>query len=117
MLNSQPARSDPSGHLAPTANLKCSPATIADGTSQTVSSTACDSTRSASASSFTSPSVRRDRVGEGRLRRETVEGFPLFVWRRGPSRRRAPPLRPLLRDLTAGDIALNEPPAQAVLLP
>src|SRR5688572_21140934 len=29
---------------------------------------------------------------EGRLRRETVEGFPLFVERRGPSRRRAPPL-------------------------
>ena len=23
--------------------------------------------------------------GEGRLRRETVEGFPLFVGRRGPS--------------------------------
>src|SRR5436190_1915047 len=28
-------------------------------------------------------------MGEGRLRRETVEGFPLFVERRGPSRRRA----------------------------
>ena len=24
-------------------------------------------------------------MGEGRLRRETVEGFPLFVGRRGPS--------------------------------
>ena len=24
-------------------------------------------------------------LGEGRLRRETVEGFPLFVGRRGPS--------------------------------
>src|SRR5687768_3218576 len=31
-------------------------------------------------------------MGEGRLRRETVEGFPLFVGRRGPSRRRAPSL-------------------------
>src|SRR6188768_3783706 len=28
-------------------------------------------------------------LGDGRLRRETVEGFPLFVKRRGPSRRRA----------------------------
>src|SRR5688572_27455319 len=37
---------------------------------------------------------RRGRsLGEGRLRRETVEGFPLFVGRRGPSRRRALPLR------------------------
>src|SRR5688500_13015441 len=28
-------------------------------------------------------------MGDGRLRRETVEGFPLFVERRGPGRRRA----------------------------
>src|SRR4029079_6961278 len=28
-------------------------------------------------------------LGEGRLRRETVEGFPVFVERRGPHRRRA----------------------------
>src|SRR5688500_19451357 len=28
-------------------------------------------------------------LGEGRLRRETVEGFPLFVEHRAPSRRRA----------------------------
>ena len=37
MLNPRPARPQPAEHLTPTVNLKRSPATIADGTSQTFS--------------------------------------------------------------------------------
>jgi hypothetical protein len=38
MVNPRPARLHPAEHLTPTVNLKRSPATIADGTSQTFNS-------------------------------------------------------------------------------
>src|SRR5262245_60687683 len=87
MLSTRPPRSHPAEHLATTETAKRSPATVVDGTSQTVNSTACGSTA------------------------ELPGSF--FIWL-APAPAASSGL--LSRDLAAGDVAVDQGPSQPMLV-